>query len=162
VAVSGGLRFASIQAGGGHTCGLTAAGVAYCWGNNARGQLGTGGTAALSTTPVRVAGGHTWRMISTGDERTCGVTTGSVAYCWGVVSISRGAPPVPSTVTATSNTPARVPGAAAFSTLDAGHGGSCGIDLMGGARCWGDNYWGQLGNGTRDDSPTPVYVRMQW
>src|SRR5437773_2528962 len=40
VAVSGGLSFSALAAGGGFTCGLTSAGTAYCWGNNTSGQLG--------------------------------------------------------------------------------------------------------------------------
>jgi hypothetical protein len=160
VAVAGGLRFASIEAGGpimagGHTCGVTSAGVAYCWGSNNLGQLGTGTTNAFSTVPVPVAGGHTWRMVSTGDARTCGVTTGNAAYCWGVLGIGRSA------ITESSSTPAAVPGGVAFATLETGYGDTCGIDTAGRARCWGYNFWGELGNGTTTNTPTPSYVRVK-
>src|SRR5712691_2778565 len=37
VLVSGGLTFASVSAGGGHTCGVTTGGAAYCWGDNTAG-----------------------------------------------------------------------------------------------------------------------------
>ena len=55
VAVTGGLTFASVMAGGWHSCGVTVAGVAYCWGNNGRGELGNGSTTS-SSVPVKVAG----------------------------------------------------------------------------------------------------------
>jgi alpha-tubulin suppressor-like RCC1 family protein len=40
-AVGGGLRFTQMVAGRDHTCGLTAAGVAWCWGAGRFGQLGS-------------------------------------------------------------------------------------------------------------------------
>jgi alpha-tubulin suppressor-like RCC1 family protein len=40
--VSGGVAFAKLTAGSYYTCGLTAAGVAYCWGSNGDGELGDG------------------------------------------------------------------------------------------------------------------------
>ena len=71
-AVSGGLTFSSISVGGGligtsdyyyyydqpigHSCGVTTAGVAYCWGSNNRGELGSGPTRILSRSPVKVSG----------------------------------------------------------------------------------------------------------
>ncbi len=41
VEVFGGMVFDGISAGVTHTCGMSAS-VAYCWGNNSQGQLGTG------------------------------------------------------------------------------------------------------------------------
>ena len=54
VAVLGGLTFQSVSAGASHSCGLTTAGVAYCWGINTFGQLGDGTTTA-SSVPVAVS-----------------------------------------------------------------------------------------------------------
>jgi alpha-tubulin suppressor-like RCC1 family protein len=53
VAVVGGLRFVELRAGGGHTCGRTRDGAAFCWGWNGHGELGDGGTTA-SLAPVQV------------------------------------------------------------------------------------------------------------
>ena len=52
--VSGGLKFLSISAGGNHTCGVTLDRAIYCWGANAKGQLGDG-TQTDRAAPVRVA-----------------------------------------------------------------------------------------------------------
>ena len=51
--VAGDLTFATISAGFDHTCGVTTAGAAYCWGHNQFGELGTG-TKLYSNVPVRV------------------------------------------------------------------------------------------------------------
>ena len=40
VAVVGGLTFASISTGGGHTCGIASTGKAYCWGGTSKGSSG--------------------------------------------------------------------------------------------------------------------------
>jgi hypothetical protein len=81
IAVTGGLSFVALSSGFG-SCGLTAAGTAYCWGPGYFGQLGSGGTTN-SSAPVAVSGGLSLATISTSGGSSCGVTTGGVAYCWG-------------------------------------------------------------------------------
>jgi alpha-tubulin suppressor-like RCC1 family protein len=149
------IRFASISVGYAHVCGLTAAGVAYCWGNNQRGGLGDGTTTTRSV-PTLVAGGLTFASISVGGYNTCGLTTAGVAYCWGwnfsgeLGTGNKIDSPVPVAVT----------GGRTFAFLTAASGRGCGIDLAGALFCWGSNYNNGLGNGAPlgQDSPTPVAV----
>jgi len=85
VPVSGGLRFRQVHSGGALVCGLTEGGAAYCWGNNYRGQLGSGRTdIALSTLPIAVAGGHRFVEITVGNAHGCGLTEDRTVWCWGV------------------------------------------------------------------------------
>jgi alpha-tubulin suppressor-like RCC1 family protein len=74
-----------VNPGGYHTCGLTYAGGAFCWGSNQEGALGTGGAPAGTSTPTQVAGGRTYRGLSASviGFYTCGVTTDNRAFCWG-------------------------------------------------------------------------------
>ena len=83
VAVVGDLRFAVLDAGSSHTCGVTTGGAAYCWGINIRAQLGDGTINISKTAPVTVAGTLTFTSLAAGAFHTCGVTTGGDAYCWG-------------------------------------------------------------------------------
>src|SRR5256885_9875484 len=77
------LPFATVMtAGGGHTCGITTAGAAYCWGEHRQGQLGSA-TTDSTTTPAALAGSLRFTRLSLGKTYTCGITTGGAAYCWG-------------------------------------------------------------------------------
>ena len=56
VAVVRDIAFVELKAGRAFTCGRTAEGKIYCWGDNRFGQLGSGSLALNSATPVGVAG----------------------------------------------------------------------------------------------------------
>jgi alpha-tubulin suppressor-like RCC1 family protein len=57
IAVVGGLSFSRLNTGGAHTCGVTTASSAYCWGANNAGQLGDD-TQSNSSGPVAVVGSN--------------------------------------------------------------------------------------------------------
>ncbi len=156
VAIAGGLHIASISAGVSHACAVTTSGAAYCWGEGANGQLGTGLTSLNSAVPAAVAGGNTFRSITTGELSTCAIAVGGAAYCWG--SGSFGALGTGSTNQA--DTPQPVTGNQTFVSLSGGLSFHvCGLTNAGTAYCWGYNNSGELGNANAGGySVTPQLV----
>lgn len=76
------LKFVDLALGEYHACGLTAAGLAYCWGRNDRGQLGdSAGARDAPVTPA--AGGRVFAEIEAGDNDVCGRTSQGEVWCWG-------------------------------------------------------------------------------
>ena len=169
--------FVSVATGDHHTCGLTAAGAAYCWGANYYGQLGGGGSEFSTSTPVPVAGGLTFEKLSAGRMHTCGITTGGETYCWGwdhYGQLGSGSEAGErctyfSTDELCSRTPVRVVGDHRFAVLVASDRATCGMTAAGEAYCWGMEVGGSDGTscqgGTRSDCtrapvPTPGSMRF--
>jgi Alpha-tubulin suppressor and related RCC1 domain-containing proteins len=142
VPLSGQLTFALVSAGGFHACGLTTGGLAYCWGWNEFGQLGSGGPGGSSLTPRLVDGGLTFATLSAGNRHTCGVTPAGVGYCWGENFTGM----LGTGTTSNSSAPAPVAGGLIFATISAGRFHSCGVTTTGAAYCWGGG--GAIGDGT--------------
>ena len=88
VVASGGLVFASMSAGGYHTCGVAGPSphdqnyTVYCWGENSYGELGDSSTTSRAV-PVRVSGGLIIRSVSAGKYHTCALAGDGRPYCWG-------------------------------------------------------------------------------
>jgi len=151
-AVAGNLVFSHISAGGLYACGVTLGGVAYCWGYNKDGELGTGDTTSHPF-PAAVTGGLVFATVTAGDDHSCGLTAGAAAYCWG----SNGSGELGVGDTRQRLAPVPVQGGLAFSAVSAGGRHTCGL-AAGRAYCWGFNFAGQLGVGDTINRmvPTPV------
>lgn len=139
-------RFTRISAGGAHTCAITAAGSAYCWGDGRRGALGNGG-ASISDVPVPVTAGEPLGDISAGRNHSCGVAPSGNLYCWGANDFGQVGTVVPP---ASQLTPRLVGGG--YIAVSAGDFFTCALTTGRAIHCWGSNSHGQLGRG--EPNPT--------
>jgi len=132
-----------------HSCAITTGGGVKCWGEYWDGELGDGSLTS-DVTAIALGGYHSCALINSGVK------------CWGqniYNQLGDGSAfgnytPVPA-----SNSPLEVIGLTSGVTAIAlGESHSCAI-VNGGAKCWGDNSNGQLGNGSMTTPSIPVVVR---
>src|SRR5437870_9365167 len=111
--------------------------------------------------PVPVAPGVSFAAVTGGAAHTCGLTTGlsAAAYCWG----GNGSGQLGDGTKTNQLTPVLVqaPAGVSFAAVTAGAAHTCGVTAAGAAYCWGDNGFGQLGDGTTTSQSSPVLVE-QW
>jgi alpha-tubulin suppressor-like RCC1 family protein len=145
----------SVAVGGAHVCALSGRGGVKCWGRNDRGQLGNGNTADQNN-PVDVTGLPEEAVaIAAGKDHTCALTFRGGVKCWGANESGQ----LGNGATADSAKPVDVSGlSAGVSAIAAGGGHTCALTFRGGVKCWGNNKYGQLGDGTQEDRSTPVDV----
>ena len=154
VAVAGGHQFVTLTTGYYHNCALTAAGEAWCWGNNVYGQAGSA-SSGLLTSPAAVSTAVRFAAISAARWHTCALGVDSLAYCWGYNSTGQ----LGDSTTTGRSTPMPVHGGLKFRVVSAGWTHACGLTMAGAAYCWGDDLFGALGNGDPLGSslvPVPV------
>jgi len=160
----------SLSAGGDHTCAVTTGNTVYCWGDNSYWQLGNGKTRGDSPVPVAVADANGFvngqvSQVSAGGDHTCAVTTGNAVYCWGRNDYGQ----LGNNSTTLSRVPVAVADANGFvngqvESVSAGGSHSCAVTTGNTVYCWGDNTYGQLGNGkfgSNHNSSVPVAVAGQ-
>lgn len=138
-----------VTAGLGHACALDAEGVAYCWGDNGRGQLGDG-TRTSSAVPVQVIDVPALVSIDAADDGTCGLAESGAAYCWG----RNDAGQLGNGVLGDSPVPVQVL-AGPFESMSVGSYMACGIDSDERLTCWGADRYDAVLSGTREVCPGP-------
>lgn len=147
----------SISAGILHTCAVVESNGVRCWGEGSAGELGDGGniSSALPLVVVNVTSDQ--MSVSAGNAVSCAVSSGGATKCWGAnfygtVGDGTNLPYrfVPTDVSGLSSGVASVSGGLYF---------NCVTTSLSGAKCWGSDVFGKIGDGGRDYS-TPQFVMI--
>ena len=132
-----------------HTCAILDDGSVSCWGSNNYGQLGDGTTTDRNT-PTQTSSLGTDRTavaITAGDYHTCAILDDGSVSCWGCNNYGQ----LGDGTTTDRNTPTQTSSLGTDRTavaITAGAYHTCAILDDGSVSCWGDNGYGQLGDGT--------------
>lgn len=145
---------ARVGAGLRYSLALTASGQVHTWGDNWGGQIGDGLTAARSL-PFAVPLGQTAVSVAAGEQHVLAALQDGTVRAWG--RNDQGQVGNGDTVTP-QRSPLTVPGLTGVIGVAAGRDFSLALKSDGTVWAWGDNVYGQLGNGNNADSLVPVQV----
>ncbi len=138
-----------------HTCARKSDGSLWCWGLNKYGEIGDG-TQINRLSPVQVGAlGTSVAEVAAGGYHTCARKTDGTLWCWGRNATGQ----LGNGTTLDSLSPVQV--ASLGSTVvevAAGNAFTCARKADGTMWCWGSNFYGQIGNGTNVDTPSPIQV----
>ncbi|MFJ9827651.1 hypothetical protein ACIRSU_25305 [Streptomyces sp. NPDC101160] len=156
----------AISAGGAHSLALDAGGGLRAWGFNADGRLGDGTTQQrLVPVPTLLTSGV--RTMSAGGSHSLALMADRTVRAWGGNSSGQVGDGTttnrlePVRVCAVGTTAGCTTYLSGVASVAAGSEHSLAVLSDGGVRSWGDNFSGQLGNGSArgaTDSPVPVRV----
>lgn len=149
-------------AGGGNTWVQTSAyaavksdGTLWTWGGNATGLLGDGTTTDRSS-PVTTAGGGTnWKQVSSSGFHTLGIKTDGTLWAWGDGASGK----IGDSTTSVRSSPVTTAGGGTnWRQVSAGVNFTAAVKTDGIQWTWGDNTYGQLGDGTTVAKSSPITV----
>jgi alpha-tubulin suppressor-like RCC1 family protein len=156
----------AIAAGAYLTCALLDNGAVKCWGDNNIGQLGIGNTTDMGDNSgemgddlpsIDLGTGRTATAIASIRNHHCAILDNASVKCWGEnaqgqLGIDNTNLMGDETGDMGDNLPSIDLGTGRTATaIAAGYFHSCAALDNGAVKCWGDNFYGQLGIGTTDD-----------
>ncbi len=162
VSVSGITSITAISAGNTHSLARKNDGTVWAWGDNSSGQLGNN-TTTQQLVPVQVVGvggtgfltGIAGISASGSNDYSLAVDSTGVVYAWGF----NGAGQLGDGTTTTRQAPVAVTGlSGVFTAVAAGNNHSLALRNDGTVWAWGNNFQGQLGDGTVTNHLVPVQV----
>lgn len=140
------VSIVSISAGLTHTCAIAGDGSAWCWGSNVSKQLGggAGATDLYYTIPIQVTGLGNVATISAGGLHTCAILQDGTGVCWGSNTYGQ----LGDGTRLMRASPISIQGLQeSVLEIATGTAHSCALLSSGAVKCWGSNYYKELGDG---------------
>ena len=160
-----------VQIGGGadSPCALTVEGGVLCWGDGRLGQLGNNSNTSKDHPVDVVASGTDTTALrgivhisqSSSSLHTCGVTSEGEVVCWGrgtrgQLGDGNTANKNHPVAVVTSDTDTTPLGSIVQVAMGTAH--TCALTDQGGVKCWGNGFYGRLGNKSNTNTSYPVDV----
>jgi len=146
-------NWVSVSAGDSHTCGIKKDGTLWCWGDNTFGKIGDHTSTEKHVPTQEFTASTNWESVSASKNHTCGVKTDGTLWCWGC---NYNGEIGDNTVVIRYTPTQEFSQSTNWASVSAGNSHTCGIKKDGTLWCWGDNYYGQLGDNTTIDRKSPV------
>ncbi len=96
------------------------------------------------------------QRIAASFEHTCTIFEDGTVHCWGANDHGQLGD---GSISASKSLPVKVSGVNSANSVAVGYRHSCAVRWPGVVVCWGDNTFGQLGNGTFSSSPTAMQTK---
>jgi alpha-tubulin suppressor-like RCC1 family protein len=154
-----GTTVTQIANGGYDGLALTSTGRLLAWGSDQFGQLGDGSRkSALKPVAVKLPPGTRLTAIGAGSQHSLALTSAGRVLAWGWNAYGQ----LGDGTTTSSDLPVqvRIPAGVTVTAVSAGGGFSLALTSKGQILTWGNNGFGQLGDGTTTSSDVPVTVAL--
>ena len=145
----------TVSAGTIHTLAVKTNGTLWSWGNGQYGQLGNGVFNSATPNVTQVGTANDWLKVSAGNRFSLAIKNTGTLWSWGwdfTGQLGNGL------TTPDLNLPAQVGTSNNWRKIDAGDQHSLAIDSSGSLWAWGNNTFGQLGDGTNTTSLVPIQI----
>jgi alpha-tubulin suppressor-like RCC1 family protein len=158
-------NWTAVAAGDFHTLALKTDGSLWAWGDNTSGQVGDGSVVpGIQPLPVQIVlsaplTNNDWIVVAAGGGHSLARKANRTMWSWGF----NGAGQIGNGTNIDARAPLQLPPLtnADWVAVAAGQLQSLALKSDGTLRSWGNNTFGQLGNGTKLDSDVPVQENSQ-
>jgi len=137
-----------------HTIAIRTDGTLWAWGDNDFGQVGNSATTRPQI-PVQIGAETNWSPVSIFGQHTVAVRTDGTLWAWG---FNHNGQLGDGTSFFRRDTPVQIGTAKNWESVSVGGRHTVAVRMDGTLWTWGDNEYGQLGNGTTTNRNTPVQI----
>lgn len=147
--------WASVVTGAYQTAAIKSNGTLWVWGLNQHGQVGNN-TTTNQWTPLQIGTDSNWSSVAGGWSHTVALKSDGTLWAWG--NNWNGQLGVDNTTTLLSMEPLRIGTDSDWKSVATGAYHTLAIKSDGSLWAWGNNSYGQLGDGTTDEHNAPTRV----
>jgi len=153
-------NWVQVACGRNHTVAIRDDGTLWAWGYNKYGQLGDG-TNTDKYSPIQIGSGTNWSQVACGYYHTLAIRDDGTLWAWG----NNGSGRLGDGTTTRRRSPVQIGSDNDWTQVGGGYSHTLGIRSNSGSNtlyAWGNNSYGQLGNGTTTGSTSPVPISSGW